>query len=106
MSQKNIIDIVNSYVNVLKKAGIPIEKVFLYGSYARNEANDESDIDLLLISKIFDTNNDYILSKPWLYTTEIDHRIEPLAVGTKRFETDDVSPILEIVRREGIEIKV
>jgi hypothetical protein len=48
----------------------------------------------------------FILSKPWLYTTQIDHRIEPIAVGLKKFLTDDVSPILEIVRQEGIEIHI
>ncbi len=106
MSQTEVINIVRVYLETLKRAGIDIEKAFLYGSYARNEATEASDIDLLLVSQMFDTTDDYILSKPWLYTTEIDHRIEPLAVGLKRFQTDDVSPILEIVRQEGIKIQL
>ena len=106
MSQTEVINIVRVYLETLKRAGIDIEKAFLYGSYARNEATEASDIDLLLVSQMFDVTDDYILSKPWLYTTEIDHRIEPLAVGLKRFQTDDVSPILEIVRQEGIKIQL
>jgi len=37
-------------------------------------------------------------------TTKVDSRIEPFIVGAKRFLIDDYSPLLEIVRQEGIEI--
>ncbi len=104
MSQTEVIALVKSYLKTLDQAGIPIAMAYLYGSYARNEANPESDIDLLLVSSIFDTTDDIILSKPWLYTTQIDSRIEPYSVGLKRFQTDHISQLLEIVRREGIRI--
>ncbi len=106
MSKAEVINIIREYLNVLKQEGIVIEKAFLYGSYARDEASESSDIDLLLVSSLFDTDDDYVLSKPWVYTTKVDHRIEPLAVGLKRFQTDNVSPILELVRQEGIEVQV
>jgi hypothetical protein len=104
MSQAEVITLVKSYLNALKQAGIPVEMAFLYGSYARNEANTDSDIDLLLVSSVFDTTDDYILASPWLYTMQIDPRIEPYSVGLKKFQTDHVSPLLEIVRKEGIRI--
>jgi predicted nucleotidyltransferase len=104
MSQKEVITLIKEYILLLKQMGIPVEKAYLYGSYARNEATATSDIDLLLISDLFDTRDDYILSSPWKYTTKIDHRIEPIAVGSKKFQTDYVSPIIQIVRKEGIEI--
>lgn len=104
MSQSEVITLVKKYLDTLKQAGIPIAMAYLYGSYARDEASQDSDIDLLLVSSLFDTNDDIILSKPWLYTTQIDSRIEPYAVGLKRFQTDQVSQLLEIVRREGIRI--
>ncbi|MCK4343937.1 MAG: nucleotidyltransferase domain-containing protein [Bacteroidales bacterium] len=105
MSKAEVINIIRAYLNVLKQEGIVIEKAFLYGSYARDEASESSDIDLLLVSSLFDTDDDYVLSKPWVYTTKVDHRIEPFAVGLKRFQTDNVSPILELVRQEGIEVQ-
>lgn len=104
MSQKEVINIVRAYLTALKQAGFKIEKAYLYGSYARNEATEESDIDVMLVSSQFDTDDDYILSKPWLLTKNIDFRIEPLSIGLKRFITDDTSPIIEIVRQTGIEI--
>lgn len=106
MSQIDAINIIRAYLKVLKQAGITIDKAFLYGSYASNEAKEDSDIDLLLVSSMFDTDDDYILSKPWMYSTKIDHRIEPLSIGLQRFTSDDTSPIIEIVRQTGIEIQV
>ena len=105
MSQTEVINIVRAYLVVLKQAGINIDKAYLYGSYARGEANINSDIDLLLVSSQFDTNDDYVLAKPWLYTNRVDFRIEPLAIGLKKFTSDDTSPIIEVVRQTGIEIQ-
>ena len=105
MSQIDAINIVRTYLKVLKQAGIVINKAFLYGSFARNEANEDSDIDLMLVSGMFDTDDDYVLSKPWLYSAKVDHRIEPISVGLVQFNSDDTSPIIELVRQTGIEIQ-
>ena len=104
MVQQDAIKIVRQYIDNLNKAGFPISKAYLYGSYARNEATEDSDIDVLLVSEIFDTDDDKILSEPWSPKYRTDHRIEPVAIGEKRFSTDKDSIILEIVRKEGVEI--
>ncbi|MCD4745230.1 MAG: nucleotidyltransferase domain-containing protein [Bacteroidales bacterium] len=94
------------YIHILYNEGIPIKKAFLYGSYAKDEASPESDIDVMLVSEIFEKNDDQLIGKTWRLTTKVDSRIEPFIVGTTRFLTDDYSPLLEIVRQEGIEITV
>ena len=104
MSQADAVKIIRAYLKLLLKEGIPITRAFLYGSYASNSATDDSDIDVMLISDRFDTTDDFTLSEPWLFTTKIDPRIEPVAVGSQRFLTDDVSPLIGIVRKEGVEI--
>ena len=104
MFQQDAIKIVRKYVDNLNKAGFPITKAYLYGSYARNEANENSDIDVLLVSDIFDTDDDKILSEPWSPKYRKDYRIEPVAIGKKCFLTDNESIILDIVKKEGIEI--
>jgi len=58
----------------------------------------------MLISDLFDTDDDEVLSLPWSPKLRPDFRIEPMSVGSIRFETDDISPIIQIVRKEGIEI--
>ena len=105
MSQTDAINIVISYLNILKQAGINIDRAFLYGSFARNEATENSDIDLMLVSSMFDTDDDYVLAKPWIYSAKVDPRIEPISVGLLRFNNDDTSPIIELVRQTGIEIQ-
>jgi len=104
MLQQDAINIVRQYVSNLNNGGISIAKAYLFGSYARNQANENSDIDVLLVSAAFDTDDDVILSKPWSPKYRKNFLIEPVAMGLKRFQTDDNSIILEIVRKEGLEI--
>jgi hypothetical protein len=66
--------------------------------------SEDSEIDMLLASETFDTDDDKILSKPWSPKYRPDYRIEPIAMGKKRFLLDDNSLILEMIRREGVEI--
>jgi uncharacterized protein len=49
-----IAGIVNSYRNALENMGIQVERIFLYGSYAKNKAHEGSDIDLVVISPEFE----------------------------------------------------
>jgi uncharacterized protein len=105
MLQKDAINIVRQYINNLNDGGVVIFKAFLFGSYARNQATEKSDIDVLLVSEAFDTDDDIILSKPWSPKYRIDYRIEPVAIGLKRYNSDDSSLILEVVKQEGVEIK-
>jgi len=104
MLQQDAIKIVRQYVANLNQGGVAIFKAYLFGSYARNQASDSSDIDVLLIADVFDTDDDVILSKPWSPKYRNDYRIEPVAIGRKRFLSDDSSIILEEVRKEGLEI--
>lgn len=85
-------------------SGIPVQKAYLYGSYRNNNATENSDIDILVISDSFE-NNDKLRAKAWLLTDQVDARIEPYTISLKKFLNDDVSPLLHIIREEGLEIK-
>jgi predicted nucleotidyltransferase len=104
MAQVEIIDLVRKYILLLNTSGIPVVKAFLYGSYSRNDANPDSDIDIMVISPAFDTNDDRIKAKAWLLTEKVDLRIEPYTIGEKKYLSDDISPLLQIVKKEGLEI--
>ena len=106
MVDTKIIDIVKKYLNILSQEGIVISNAYIYGSQVHGTATEESDIDLMLISPIFDENTDKYAPVLWLSTRKASYKIEPIAVGQKRFLTDDRSPLIEIVRQEGIEITV
>lgn len=76
--------------------------VYLYGSYLSETATDESDIDLMLVTD--NENDDYLAGKIWSLTRKINSKIEPYLVGKKRFETSENSPLIDLVKRTGLEI--
>lgn len=106
MVKEAIINIIKEYVNELIRCNVILTKVILYGSHAKNTANENSDIDLMIVSPFFDKNRDKYLGLIWKLTAKSDFKIEPYPVGSERFESDDTSPIIQIAKREGIEIVI
>ena len=106
MVTRNTVKLIKTYVEAIKANGISVSKVILYGSYARNEAKPTSDLDLMLISPLFDVDDEKYMGILWSLTKLSDYRIEPLAIGEKRFNSGEYSPIIEIAKKEGIEIKI
>lgn len=103
MAKKQIINIARQYLALLRNEGFEIDKIYLYGSYSQGTESKDSDIDILVVSN-FDTTDDYKIGKIWALTRRINSRIEPYLINKQRFETDDTSPIIQIVKKEGIEI--
>lgn len=104
MVKTEIESVVKQYINILNDTGLNIKQAYVYGSCARGEDSADSDIDVMLISDIFDTDDDMILSRSWIYAVKVDPRIEPVAVGSRRFQDDAGSPLIEIVKKEGMRI--
>jgi len=105
MAEKSVIISVKKYLNELLKLGIPIQYGILFGSHARGKIHQWSDIDLLIVSSRYDeaySREDINLL--WRTAARTDNRIEPVPVGLKRWKNDDESTIIEVARREGIQI--
>lgn len=103
MSQREVINKVRNYIEILQLNGIEVYKTFLYGSYSRNEAKEDSDIDILLVLNTI-KNDDITFAKPWLFTRSVDSRIEPYVINKEIFSKADTSPLMEVIAKEGIEI--
>ena len=106
MAQTEIIKLLQAYIKMLNEAGLKISKAFLYGSYARNDSNEDSDIDVMLVSEKFDTDDIEEKVLAWQLTPKVDVRIEPFTIGLKRFFSENDSALLSQVRKEGIEIAI
>jgi len=106
MDQREAIEIIRKYITILRNEGIGINRAFLYGSYARNEARTESDIDVLLVSNTNDENEDNIVGKTWMLTRKVNTKIEPWLIGNDRFLNDKDSPLIEMIKAKGVEIIV
>jgi predicted nucleotidyltransferase len=105
MPGESIIPVIRRYLQAVCDHGIPIEGAVLYGSYARGQETPESDIDLIVLSSLFDREKTQkTLSTLWRLRASTDCRIEPIAAGVDEWTHDRKSPILEIARSEGIAI--
>ena len=102
MLNKEVKKVISKYLQVLRENGIPVRYGIVFGSYVRGAQTRDSDIDLLLISPLFDRYRRKYVGKIWRLAGDVDLRIEPIPVGEKKFKTDDVSVIYEVARREGV----
>jgi predicted nucleotidyltransferase len=92
-------------LDILVEHGIQAEKAILFGSQARGTARPHSDIDILVMAKEFDRNRWKRMNQLWRLTVKAGFGLQPIPVGPKQFIEDDVSTVIEMARREGIEIK-
>jgi len=50
----HIVELIKKYIELLGRNNIPIKEAFLFGSYAHGNFGEYSDIDLALVSEIFE----------------------------------------------------
>lgn len=99
MDKAEAINKVKEYSILLKKY-IPLEKIYLFGSYAKNTNRTDSDIDVaIVVNKI---EGDYFAIQPllWKLRRQIDDRIEPILIE----KDNDINGFLIEIQRNGIEI--
>lgn len=101
MAKKEIIEILKKYIFILRSEGINIDKAYLYGSYLSNTATDESDIDIMIVTENEDDN---LTGKIWSLTRKVNSKIEPYLVEKRRFINNEDSPLIDLVKRTGLEI--
>jgi hypothetical protein len=56
-TEREIKEIISRYTVELEKLGITSQRILLYGSYATGNAREDSDIDLIVISELFEGMN-------------------------------------------------
>jgi predicted nucleotidyltransferase len=102
MLEQSVLTSVKRYLAALTTRGIVIERLVVFGSQAKGEAHEWSDIDILVISPQFDNMKDRnAINLLWRVAARIDSRIEPIPCGSRQWRDDDSSAIIEIARREG-----
>jgi predicted nucleotidyltransferase len=99
MDKREAIKLVGAYKRLLKDY-LPVEKVYLFGSYAIETNREDSDIDVAIVMKRID--GDFFSINPllWKLRRQIDDRIEPILIER---DFDDAGFLGEI-QKYGIEI--
>ena len=101
-TDSRILELVNQYIKKLKER-ISVERVILFGSYAKNRDHKDSDIDLAIVSRDFSGNpiSDFLTAIR--VCREVDLRLEPHPFLPQDFENN---PFADEIIRYGIEILV
>lgn len=107
MPEKQIRKVVTDFIKAVKERDIKIEAAFLFGSYAQNKADKDSDIDVAVISPDFgkDFFDECVLLKE--ISERVDFDISPRAYSVEEYQNATKGDFLwhEIIQK-GIPIEV
>ena len=104
MAKGEVIELLKRYILLLNSNGISVYKAFVFGSYSTNTATEASDIDVMIVSEKYDETDDEAVGKIWKLTRMVSTKIEPFLIGKNRFISDDNSPLIEHIKKQGIEL--
>lgn len=98
---KEILNSINEFIREIKKH-YNITAIILFGSYAKGTENEDSDIDIAIISDDFEDIYECMANLMGM-TWDIDARIEPHPIKKKDFEEESDYFIKEVINT-GIKV--
>jgi len=100
---ENIDVAIAKYLDLIKEKFPDIEKVYLFGSYAKGKSTEDSDIDIALIFTNLDDSKRFdIQVQLMMLAAEIDSRIEPHPISHDDFVSGN--PFVIEIKKTGIEV--
>ena len=102
--REHIIDKVKLYKKlVIEHFPVPIEQFWLFGSYAKNNAHKDSDIDIALLVSHLNENYSVLHTEPllWRLKRQVDFRIEPHVIA----RDTDYAGFIDEIEKTGILIE-
>lgn len=105
MAQKSILTdtpehLIKKYYTVLVRAGIPVTKLILFGSYAKGTAKPWSDVDVCVVSPIFGKNRYDEGVRLAKLTSSVETLIEPHPYSPEGLN-DRYDPLASEIRAHG-----
>lgn len=93
MDKREAVEILTKYKIVVSKY-FDLDKMVLFGSYARGNQKDESDIDVAIV--VNSINGDFFTYAPllWKLRRDIDERIEPILIDNNHDESGFLKEVL------------
>ncbi len=97
--------IIARYIENLKALGVPIERIYLFGSQARRDAGTESDVDLAVVSPLFEKMSlwdraGFLGKAAW----DIQYPIDVLGFAPSQVRKAAPGTLLNHIVKHGIEI--
>ena len=101
MDKKRAFEIVKEYINFLKEKKYNIQMAYIFGSYAKDNFCDDSDIDLAIIMKGLKNGFEEQI-KLMKFRRKFDTRIEPHPFDEKDFDISH--PLVNEILKTGIKV--
>ncbi len=102
MVTESVVNSVRKYLRQIKDNGLDVSFGVIFGSYATGFATELSDIDLLVVSPIFDGQfSRSQIHSLWETAAITDSRIEPMPCGLKQWEKDLWHPLIDTAHQQG-----
>lgn len=98
----NIKLVIDKFLLLLSVNNIPIERAFLFGSHAEGNGNEWSDIDLALVSEIFEGIRIKDRDKIRKISLAVSSSLEILPFHPKDFSEDN--PFAKEIIKKGIQL--
>ena len=97
--------IVARYIENLRNLGVPVERVYLFGSHARLDADRSSDVDLAVISPLFERMSlwdraGYLGRAAW----DIPYPLDVLGFSPSQARKAAPGTLLDHIIKDGLEI--
>lgn len=93
---------IKNFVSYLEKEhNLPVERVYLFGSYAKNKQHEWSDIDVCIISSFFENNDSLSYLWPLRRKKDVHNMLAPIGIPPKDFKSKSPSPLIWQIKKTG-----
>jgi uncharacterized protein len=100
MAKRKIFKIIKDYIALIESKGYDVSEVYLFGSYAKNKAHTESDIDIAVIMNNVDDYFDTQIELMKL-RRKINLYIEPHPISKDDFKTHS---LYQEITKHGLKV--
>lgn len=96
--------IIGEFAEVLKRNRFDFKEIWLFGSYAKSKAKEESDIDIAVVANRLPRGKNYLNKKMCLLelTLQTDSRVEPILLEEADLKEKTATIMGDEVRKHGI----
>lgn len=101
-TSEEIKEIADKYYTILIRAGFPLEKIIIFGSYSRSLQKEHSDIDIAVVLKKYSKDRFNTRLELMKYAREFEEVIEAHPFLSSEFDESD--PFVFEILKDGIEI--
>jgi predicted nucleotidyltransferase len=102
MDQRKASEIARKYFDFVKENEVNVKKGYIFGSFAKGTANEDSDIDLAIVFNELDDTFDMQV-KLMKIRRKFDSRIEPHPFRESDFQNSN--PLAYEIMKTGVELR-